>query len=234
MPVKREVSIEWVLSNTREDPDTGCLVWTLALSPKGYARFNPVRGKTVQAHRYVYEQLVGPIPDGYDIDHLCRNRGCINFKHLEPVPPIVNQQRGLLGVLFTAPKVCRKHGHDLTLTGAYVKGKGCVECRKLAVKRGNDKGNAHRSAEKRAADPTFGRPENRALGIRLTAIRKAENGELVGVRHHGKFWEARVHEDGKHVCLGKFDTPDEAREAYLKWARQTYQELLDKACEVVA
>lgn len=228
MPAKREVTLEWVLSKTKEDPETGCLVWTLALSPKGYSRFNPTRGVTVQAHRYVYEQIVGPIPEGYHIDHLCRNRGCINVKHLEAVPPVVNQQRGLLGVLFTPPATCRNRGHDLTLPGAYIRGKGCVECRKIAIKRGNDKGNARRSAEERAANPTFGRPENRALGIRLTAIRKAESGEMVGVRHRGNHWEALANENGKRISLGKFQTPDEARGAYLAWARRSYQQLLDK------
>jgi hypothetical protein len=182
MPAKREVTIEWVLSNTREDPITGCLVWTLALSPKGYARFNPVRGKTVHAHRYAYEQLVGPIPDGYDIDHLCRNRGCINVKHLEPVPPVVNQERGLLGVLFQPPKVCKMRGHDLTIPGAYKRGKGCLECRKIALKKANDEGNARRRAKRKSEDPLFGTREKRSQGAkdfweRRKALLKSQQNE---------------------------------------------------------
>jgi hypothetical protein len=50
-------------------------------------------------HRDVYEQLVGPIPEGLVLDHLCRNRSCCNPAHLEPVTTAENVRRGLNGVL---------------------------------------------------------------------------------------------------------------------------------------
>jgi hypothetical protein len=58
----------------------GCLVWTQRIDPNGYGRLG---GKW--AHRAVYEHEVGPIPDRHEIDHLCRNRPCVNPSHLEPV-----------------------------------------------------------------------------------------------------------------------------------------------------
>jgi hypothetical protein len=72
----------------------GCWNWTGALSRNGYGRFGPQAGLTVGAHRFAYELLVGPIPEGLDLDHLCRNRRCVNPAHLEPVGRSENLARG--------------------------------------------------------------------------------------------------------------------------------------------
>lgn len=58
----------------------------------GYCRVI-LNGKTVRAHRAMYEQEIGPIPRGMQIDHLCNQTDCINPDHLEPVTPLVNTQR---------------------------------------------------------------------------------------------------------------------------------------------
>lgn len=72
--------------------DSGCWLWIAALNRNGYglARFGRVR----VAHRVTYELLVGPIPGGLDLDHLCRVRNCVNPSHLEPVTRRENLRRG--------------------------------------------------------------------------------------------------------------------------------------------
>lgn len=81
----------------RED---GCHEWIGGTAGEGYGHFyagNTAPGKhgKVYAHRWSYEHFVGPIPAGMVIDHLCRNRSCVNPAHLEPVPQSVNVARGV-------------------------------------------------------------------------------------------------------------------------------------------
>jgi hypothetical protein len=75
------------------DPDTECWEWTAARKNGGYGSLAIGRGN-VYAHRFAYEMLVGPIPTNLELDHLCRNRGCANPAHLEPVTRRVNVLRG--------------------------------------------------------------------------------------------------------------------------------------------
>lgn len=68
-----------------------CWIWTGETS-KGYGRC-VYQNKHTGAHRAVYEILVGDIPKGLELDHLCRNRTCVNPKHLEPVTHLENIRR---------------------------------------------------------------------------------------------------------------------------------------------
>lgn len=73
-----------------------CWIWTGSRSGGGYGRFvvDTTRRESTGAHRFSYELLVGPIPEGLQIDHLCRVRACCNPAHLEPVTTAENVRRG--------------------------------------------------------------------------------------------------------------------------------------------
>lgn len=116
----------WKFVDKRDD---GCWLWTGAKTNGGYGHF--WRGdRQVVAHRWSYEHLVGPVPDGLDLDHLCRNRSCVNPDHLEPVTRSENLLRGETGKhgnegLNSAPAINRnkthcKHGHAFTPENTYI------------------------------------------------------------------------------------------------------------------
>lgn len=76
-----------------------CWQWTGFVLASGYgqiaSRVKPTSSGTRLAHRVAYELLIGDIPEGLVLDHLCRNRTCVNPWHLDPVTPLVNTRRGL-------------------------------------------------------------------------------------------------------------------------------------------
>jgi hypothetical protein len=101
---------EQLRSKIAVDRETGCWVWTAALSQGyGYVRR---RRKTHKAARVIYVLLVGPIPDGLQLDHLCRNRACVHPHHLEPVTSRENTMRGLNPSAAKARQTHCKRGHD--------------------------------------------------------------------------------------------------------------------------
>lgn len=86
------------LSFEERDEDLGeCWIWTAAKMKSGYAKLGigGHAGGWALAHRMSYEHFVGPIPEGKEIDHLCRSKSCVNPRHLEPVTKSINSRRGV-------------------------------------------------------------------------------------------------------------------------------------------
>lgn len=78
------------------DATSDCWLWTGHRDDDGYGKFTVVSGQSpMYAHRWSYEFLVGPIPAGLVLDHLCRNPPCTNPDHLEPVTNEENIRRGI-------------------------------------------------------------------------------------------------------------------------------------------
>jgi hypothetical protein len=96
------------------EPNCGCWLWVGARLPNGYGSVR-ISGRTVYAHRASYEHWRGAIPDGLQIDHLCRVRNCVNPSHLEAVTQRENMMRGEGRAAQRARWLLCPRGHELSV-----------------------------------------------------------------------------------------------------------------------
>lgn len=121
-----------------KDGPGGCWLWTAGRTNGGYGMFGVEGNRTVPAHRYAYELLVGPIPGGLTIDHLCRVRHCVNPAHLEAVTYAENNRRSTSPSALNSLKTHCPQGHAYDEANTYVAPRGdrmCRECMRARTRR---------------------------------------------------------------------------------------------------
>jgi len=109
-----------------------CWLWKGSTSDDQYGNFQR-DGRLYLAHRYAYEAKIGPIPEGLELDHLCRVPRCVRPDHLEAVTPKVNQQRGMSPSGINSRKTHCAKGHEFSVqaTGKRAGRRRCVECHRV-------------------------------------------------------------------------------------------------------
>ena len=146
------------------DRSGDCWLWTGHTERKGYGRVSYL-GKRWRIHRLVYTLLVGPIPEGMTLDHLCRNRACVKPAHLEPVSIGENVLRGTGHSAENARKAECKRGHPFTEANTHIDPSGrrrCRACHRKPFRDVRDEGWYARRAERRLS-----------LAVKEAAPRKA-------------------------------------------------------------
>lgn len=128
--------------------DNACWGWADVLSTAGYAYLGVGgrKGRKLLARRILYQLTIGPIPEGMDLDHLCRNRWCVRPDHQEPVPRRINLLRGQTVTARNARATHCPQGHryDIFNTVLYYNRRYCRTCSNIRRRQN------HRKAKERA------------------------------------------------------------------------------------
>lgn len=113
---------EYFMKHSHRGDFHQCWTWTGAILPNGYGMAS-VGGRKVGAHRLSHELFVGPIPEGFEVDHLCRKKDCVNPTHLEAVTPLENTRRAHAHINHCPA------GHPKTPENLIPQAKGSGKCR---------------------------------------------------------------------------------------------------------
>jgi len=127
-----------VLLDKYSEPQGACVVWTGKKDSHGYGRvWDSSQQRLVQAHRAAYEQSVGPVPAGMQLDHLCNVRSCVLVAHLEPVTPFENSARARARTSEYNPRTHCHNGHAYDDENTYLVGnyRRCRACNRAAQAR---------------------------------------------------------------------------------------------------
>lgn len=118
-----------------------CTEWPGARTKAGYG-VSHIDGVYVYMHVVEYEKVNGPVPDGLELDHLCRNRACYNPDHLEAVTHAVNMSRGFWAMKTECPK---NHPYDEenTIVNPKTGGRQCRACKNEARRQGSPRSKTH-------------------------------------------------------------------------------------------
>lgn len=144
---QRAIDRYWTLADRSGGPNA-CWPWKGpqdcrgVRDGQGYGQAS-LDGEHMGAYKLGYILLVGPVPKGMTLDHTCRNRACVNPKHLEPVSTRINLLRGEGNCAKNARKIHCKHGHEFTPENTYqqvrkgqIVGRGCLTCRRQSQRQG--------------------------------------------------------------------------------------------------
>ena len=166
--------------------NSGCWEWQKARDGDGYGLFkvgsrSDGSRRMARVHRWSYEHIIGPIPDGLQIDHTCRNRCCCNPAHLEPVTGRENTQRG-----WRKSKTHCKSGHPLSGENLIVSPKGWRSCRTCQARWTRD----HTAKTEGAAWKKYGQLNREKRRLAQAARRAAWSPEqLEAARENGRTYD---------------------------------------------
>lgn len=131
------LSVDDILLKASPEPNTGCWLWTASDNGRGYGRIRH-KGRTVQAHRLIYEFVKGEIPHGLELDHTCRVKCCVNPDHLDPIDHRENVRRGAAGATTAKRQRAKTHcprGHEYSGYNLIVRANGARQCRECVMGR---------------------------------------------------------------------------------------------------